>query len=270
MLTWLDAVAAAGVEIHGTDIDADAVAWTNENLPFVEARTNGAMPPISYPDGFFDLIYNHSVFTHIDETFQDAWLAELHRVMRPGGHLVLTVHGEHAFAKFEDAHGDVACLRRAFDASGIIFITEEAWRPYFPEWYGSSYHSTWYVFAHWSRWFRIRAYVPRGALDFQDMVLLERRSEHEDEDPYLRRWRRPDEGEADLAVAAISQAQALVARGADVTSRSRFGALGTLWRRTLRVLLRNYAVHERQVDEVVLRALREQQDRLTRLERRGR
>ena len=45
---------------------------------------------------------------------------------------------------------------------------------------GSTVHATAYLFAHWSRWFRIRAYVPRGALDYQDLVLLERVAELDD------------------------------------------------------------------------------------------
>jgi SAM-dependent methyltransferase len=270
MLTWLEEVAASS-ELHGTDIDADAVAWIGEHLPFVTVQVNGDMPPLSYANGYFDLVYNHSVFTHIDEARQDAWLAELCRVTRPGAHLVLTVHGEHAFSKFEDARRitgrDVAALREMFDTKGLVFMAEEAWQRFFPAWYGSTYHATWYVFAHWSRWFRVRAYLPRGVLDFQDMVLLERRDDDDDDDDaYLRAGQRRSAEEAP----GIAEAQALLARGTDLTSRSRFGALGSAWRRALRILLRNYALHERQVNEALVRALREHDERLARIERRGR
>ena len=47
----------------------------------VSVRFNQPLPPLDYPDATFDLIFNHSVFTHIDEQYQDAWLAELLRYL---------------------------------------------------------------------------------------------------------------------------------------------------------------------------------------------
>jgi len=46
----------------------------------------------------FDFIYAFSVFTHLSESGQVAWLAELSRILRPGGYLLMTTHGE-AFAE---------------------------------------------------------------------------------------------------------------------------------------------------------------------------
>jgi SAM-dependent methyltransferase len=40
------------------------------------------------------LIYALSVFSHLDEPLQRAWLAEFRRLLRPGGLLVLSVLGE--------------------------------------------------------------------------------------------------------------------------------------------------------------------------------
>ncbi len=144
MLTWLAEGLAEGAEFHATDTDADAIAWVREHLPFVEARTNEPLPPLSYPDGYFDLVYNHSVFTHIDEHMQDAWLAELRRVTRPGAHVVLTVHGEYAFSQTSNPPW------AEFEQRGIVFVAH-AQEP-FPAWYGVTYHATSYVFARWSRW----------------------------------------------------------------------------------------------------------------------
>ena len=220
MLTWLQDV-AADTELHATDIDADAIAWVTEHLPFATAKTNQALPPLALPDGFFDLVYNHSVFTHVDEKLQDVWLAELRRVTRLGGHVVLTVHGEHAFAKalrdearMQELTGEsrLGILREAYHRAGIVHVADEPAQRFFPAWYGATFHATWYVFARWSRWFRIRAYVPRGALDFQDMVLLERRDE--EQDPYRLVAPRHDELRT---TESIGEAQALLARSTDLT-----------------------------------------------------
>jgi SAM-dependent methyltransferase len=163
MAAWLDDLPG---EVHATDIDPEAVAWMDANLPHVQAVVNDAMPPLPYPDDYFGLVYNHSVLTHLDERMQDAWLAELRRVTRPGGLVVLTFHGEPAFAAAEPD----AQARAIYDERGILFVSHPT--PGLPDWYGVTYHAAWYVLAHWSNWLRVCAYVPRGALGLQDMVLL--------------------------------------------------------------------------------------------------
>ena len=80
--------------IYGTDINSRAIKWCRANLPFVEVSVNALAPPLSYGNASFDLVYALSVFTHLPIEMQFAWRDELRRVMRPGGHLLLTLHGE--------------------------------------------------------------------------------------------------------------------------------------------------------------------------------
>jgi SAM-dependent methyltransferase len=82
-----------GVEIHGSDFNPGLVAWSQDNLPFAEVRGNELSPPLPYDDDQFGLVYALSVFTHFSEELQQPWLEELRRILRPGGHLLLTVHG---------------------------------------------------------------------------------------------------------------------------------------------------------------------------------
>ena len=149
-------------------------------MPWATFKANQPLPPIDYPDATFDLVYNHSVFTHIDENYQDQWLAELRRVVKPGGHLILSVHGEPAFLVFEEnvkksGVGDPSLIRRELSTKGISFIHDDAFTggP-FPDFYHSTFHAPWYVFEHWGRFFNVAAYIPRGSMGFQDFVLLQR------------------------------------------------------------------------------------------------
>jgi predicted SAM-dependent methyltransferase len=41
----------------------------------------------------FDFIYAISVFTHLGEQLGLSWIQELKRILKPGGHLYMKVHG---------------------------------------------------------------------------------------------------------------------------------------------------------------------------------
>jgi SAM-dependent methyltransferase len=83
------------VRLHGTDCNAVAIGWWDEHLNFAEFSSNALEPPLRYRNHSFDLIYAFSVFTHLTEPLQKAWITELGRVLRPNGLLIITVNGEH-------------------------------------------------------------------------------------------------------------------------------------------------------------------------------
>jgi SAM-dependent methyltransferase len=118
--------------LHGSDIDAPAVEWVMENLG-IDARTNSGLPPLDFPDASFDLIIGHSVFTHRDETYQDAWLAELHRVAKPGCDLLLTFHGLFNWEHAKTHLPAVASLDREFSARGFVYWSHDGWEKHFPD-----------------------------------------------------------------------------------------------------------------------------------------
>lgn len=82
-------------ELTGTDYNPRSIAWCRANLPNISFLDNALMPPLSVPDASFDVAYNFSVFTHLSEAVQAAWAAEMWRVLKPGGLLVCSTHGDH-------------------------------------------------------------------------------------------------------------------------------------------------------------------------------
>jgi SAM-dependent methyltransferase len=83
-------------ELWGVDVNAERIAWCQQHLvPPLRVATTTTAPHLPFADGYFDLVYAISVFTHISE-LADAWLLELLRVLRPGGHIYLTIHDEHS------------------------------------------------------------------------------------------------------------------------------------------------------------------------------
>jgi len=76
----------------GCDITADALNFTRGVLgQHVQLSENSIAPPLPYADSSFDFVYANSVFTHIQMQATPGWIAELRRVLRPGGALIATV-----------------------------------------------------------------------------------------------------------------------------------------------------------------------------------
>lgn len=187
LMRLLGELAAGGTELHGVDIDSELVGWAQANIDFAEFVVGPHEPPLPYPDAHFDVVINHSVFTHIDRARQDMWLTELQRVTAPGGVLLLTVHSarqwNQALVDMDAGGEDTAAYRRELEETGLIFLADDSFiGTTHPDWYHSTFHAPWYVFEHWSEFFNVRAYVPEGSIT-QDLVVLERVVEH---DPMLR------------------------------------------------------------------------------------
>lgn len=75
------------------DYNRRLIAWCRRNLPGQFFR-NHLKPPLPANDEEFDIVYLMSVFTHLSVETQRAWLAELHRVTRPDGLILLTFHDQ--------------------------------------------------------------------------------------------------------------------------------------------------------------------------------
>ncbi len=84
-----------GPSLHGADYNSHLIEWCRRNLGFAAFQTNALGGGIAGPSWRYDFVYALSVFTQLSETLQFSWIKELSRVLRPGGHLLLTTQGEH-------------------------------------------------------------------------------------------------------------------------------------------------------------------------------
>ncbi|HEY0169560.1 MAG TPA: class I SAM-dependent methyltransferase [Pyrinomonadaceae bacterium] len=154
----------------GTDIDAEAIRWCQKNYArLAEFSVNPHEPPMSYADNSFDLVYSMSVFTHLPEEMQHAWLAELRRVTRPGGHLLLTYHGRDYLDRWPvtTAEKDGA-LGRGF---GYLDLGPTDG---LPDFYRTAYHSPDYIRREWGHHFEVLDVREPGLRHGQGVALVRR------------------------------------------------------------------------------------------------
>jgi SAM-dependent methyltransferase len=169
-------------DIWASDLNRRHVRWLCDHLPQkVKAFHHPSLPSLPIADSSLDLIYAFSVFTHID-TFETAWLAELRRILRPGGIAYVTVHDEDTWRALREAPADnriLTCMRKTAN-----FIEDQLASEMPGEWLvyrhtqtgpyrGLVFHSQDYIARIWGRFFKIVQTVPRAHY-LQTVVVLGR------------------------------------------------------------------------------------------------
>lgn len=148
------------VTLRGCDIDAEAIAWCNENIASGQFDVAPVRPPLPYPDASFDAVLAVSVMTHLKRRMQTRWLREIARILRPDGVLLASVHGKAAAEAFgvtdlagiQDHYINVQLQGIAPDGYYCDVIQDEA-----------------YTRMAWADWLDVTAYE-EAALELHDLV----------------------------------------------------------------------------------------------------
>jgi SAM-dependent methyltransferase len=158
-------LAASGErELHGVDVDRAAIRWARRHLGPGFVATS-AWPPLPFPAAAFDVVCAISVFTHLDEPMQLAWLRELRRVLRPGGLLIASTHHE----DLQWTRPDLTDEERAqLAAEGFLFAPGKG---RFND--NSTFHTLPYLQRQWGELFTLGLYTRRGLGGYQDLAVWE-------------------------------------------------------------------------------------------------
>jgi SAM-dependent methyltransferase len=159
--------------IIGADIDPDNIQWCRENLKGAKFHHLQLRPPTPFEDGQFDLVIGISVVTHLKEADQFLWLAELQRLTKRGGLLLLSVSGRVHWSLHKLPSESYVSLER----EGFIDVGRN------PQlrgvidnrtFYRDVQHSRDYIFANWSKYFDVLDIVDAIGTH-HDIVVLRRR-----------------------------------------------------------------------------------------------
>jgi SAM-dependent methyltransferase len=175
------AAAYPQVRWHGCDPNALAIEWASENLPGIEFFVNGDAPPLPLADGSLDLAYAISIWSHFAPDLGLRWFKEMHRLIRPGGHLVCTTHGLTSVGLYAQL-----CLRTPQQSDEILgALYRDGWwyAPEFgeagdwgvinPHW-GTAFLSPEWLLTHLCPSWRVLEFAPGRNSENQDVYVLQR------------------------------------------------------------------------------------------------
>lgn len=108
--------------------------------------------------------------THLSRESQDAWIRELHDLLADDGLVILTTMGETAASQ----HGLDQRLRSRGIIDERLDITLDDIAP--PGYYRSTFQSRRYTARAWRRYFDVLEYIDAGAFQYQDIVVLRKKS----------------------------------------------------------------------------------------------
>jgi SAM-dependent methyltransferase len=164
-------------ELWGVDINAKHINWCQLNLgpPFSFATTTTA-PHLPFEDGYFDLIYSGSVFTHISD-LADAWLLELRRIVRKGGYLYITIHDrrtvEVLLTKYKDhpLFKEFVGLVRSFCERTGVLSQNYAYFTILADPISQVFYDEAYLVRKWSQWAEVLSITPEAHYHQAALVL---------------------------------------------------------------------------------------------------
>jgi SAM-dependent methyltransferase len=173
-------------EVWGCDIDRNHVEWIARHFPpSLRVFQNSAYPALPLPDASFDVVTGWSVFAHID-TFEDTWLLELRRILKPGGVACLSIHSPRSWSRITKLPHVLEAMLRCRVRGGGRGVDRRLFEGPMPsdrvvlEWDDDSpyrcnvFHTEEFIRGRWGRFFEVCAIYDGGIAGFQDVAVLRR------------------------------------------------------------------------------------------------
>ena len=175
------AAAYPEVQWRGCDPNEGAIRWASEQFESISFFANPQLPPLPVDQGALGVAYAISIWSHFGPELGLRWFDEMHRIIRPGGHLVLTTHGLQSVA-FYVANGmrspeQAAQISDGLYRDGFWYAAEFGHTGdagvINPEWGTAFLTPEWLLTKLCPRW-RVLEYAPGRNQDNQDVYVLQR------------------------------------------------------------------------------------------------
>lgn len=166
----------------GCDPNEQAILWAKRELHDIDFFVSKQSPPLELLDQSLDCAFAISIWSHYGRDAAVAWLAEMHRVLRPDGLLILTTHSLHSVAYYHQRRlRPLDQLQKALVSlvsSGFHFVDRFGpagdWGIVNSEWGEAYFSAEWLLNRVTPRW-EVALYRTGANEDNQDVVVLRRR-----------------------------------------------------------------------------------------------
>jgi SAM-dependent methyltransferase len=173
--------------LHGIDVDPEFIEVSRRSLPNLHLEVVQPLPPTNFGDDSLDLVYAYSVFSHLAEHAHQSWIAEFHRILRPGGLLVLTTQ-RRAFIDYceslrngqpegpwqtalASSFVDVDATKQAYDEGAFLYAATGGGSVRDASFYGEAIVSSDYIRRTWADRFEVLDFVDDESRSQQAIVV---------------------------------------------------------------------------------------------------
>lgn len=153
------------IEAHACDVNENAVNWARKELSGISFDVSPLRPPLPYGNESFDMAFAISIWSHLNEATADAWLDEMHRILKTDGVLLFTVHGlqsvsyynqikSHSATALEDVLRSLLArgfyFRDCFGKAGDFGVVDSDWGEAFmlPSWLAGRLSPNWEMLSY--------------------------------------------------------------------------------------------------------------------------
>ncbi len=156
-------------------------------IPAQNVILNHPMPPLPFPDCYFELITAFSVFSHLSENAALQWFAEFYRILKPGAVLAITLrqtlYMESVLAlpytkrsTYQNVQmkgfGDLASLAKKFEHGEFIFAPTGGGDDLADSFYGEAIIPDTWLHEKLARFYKIKGLILSPSM-FQTIVVLQ-------------------------------------------------------------------------------------------------
>ena len=180
--------------LFGTDSTSRFLGQARRCNPALTFLPCDPVPPTVLADGTLDYVISWSVFSHLDEFYATRWVEEFHRLLKPGG-LVLMTTQSRRFIQFcaemrvrrasgirlehpwyeacADSFVDEHAANSRYEAGHFLHHSPEA-APHLTAHYGEAIIPRGYVSRHWSGLFRLIDFVDNAVRLPQALIVMQK------------------------------------------------------------------------------------------------